>query len=274
MPQTLPLSIGAAMSVERLPEFREWLIEGERDLELQSFHTAKSLMGDWGPAVEEAKRQLDGYRGRLGVHGPFKGFVIHSQDPEIREVVTRRFMQCLDICEALGAIQMVLHSPFTPWSYNNMPKAEGTMERVIERTRKCLGPVIARAEDMGLTIVMENVADKDPGERNAVIDGIGSPAFKVSLDTGHAHMSHGTQNAPPVDYFVRAAGNRLSHVHLQDGDPYADRHWAIGEGSVPWHAVFREIAALESRPHLVLEMRNKADIWSSMRYLEAAGLAC
>ena len=63
---------------------------------------------------------FDGYTGRLGIHGPFWGFKIDSQDPLIRSVVTRRLLQGLEACEMVGATQMVIHSPFTTWDYNNL----------------------------------------------------------------------------------------------------------------------------------------------------------
>jgi sugar phosphate isomerase/epimerase len=94
----------------------------------------------------------------------------------------------------------------------------------------------------------------------------------VSVDTGHAHYAHVSTGAPPVDVFVRAAGARLAHVHLQDADGYADRHWAIGEGTIRWAEVFRALAESPGAPRLVLELADKGGIAASMAHLEAAGL--
>ncbi len=33
----LPLKVGAALMIEDLPTYRRWLIEGQRDLEVQDF---------------------------------------------------------------------------------------------------------------------------------------------------------------------------------------------------------------------------------------------
>ena len=78
--------------------------------------------------------------------------------------------------------------------------------------------------------------------------------------------------APPVDYYVRAAGEMLAHVHLQDCDGYADRHWSLGEGTIRWHSVFRALAEIDANPRLVLELRDYARIPDSMAYLEREGL--
>lgn len=269
----LPLTVGAALPVEALADWRDWLFERGRDLELQSFHAPDLLDGDWQGAADVVNRTLAGFRGRIGIHGPFLGFGIDSMDPAIREVVTRRMMQALDVCAAVGATQMVVHSPYNPWTYNNLALYESGPERVIECCHLTLAPVVSRAESQGVVLVIENIADKDARDRNVLIDSFGSTAVRASVDTGHAHLAWGTQGAQPVDYFIKHAGARLAHVHLQDADGYADRHWAIGEGTIRWAEVFRCIAALEETPRLILELFDKSGIGRSVEFLAAQGLA-
>lgn len=268
---TAPI-IGAALSVKDLPTYRDWLLEKQRDLELQTFYDAAVLSGDWQSPVAEAKRQLDGYAGRLGIHGPFWGFTIGSKDAGIREVVAKRMDQGLDVCQALGATHMVIHSPYTTWDHNNLDNNPTGRDMVIENTHATIGAAVKRAEDQGVTLVVENIEDIDPADRRTLVQSFDSPAIRLSIDTGHAHYAHGSTGAPPVDYFVHSAGELLNHIHLQDADGYADRHWALGEGTVRWHAVFRAIALLEVKPRLIIELRDKAGIPASMKFLEEAGL--
>jgi len=269
--QDLPV-IGAALAVEELAAHRDWLFDKDRDLELQTFHDPGVLTGDWRPLADEAKRLLSGFRGRLGVHGPFWGFVLNSQDPDIRRVVAHRMDQGLDICAVVGATQMVIHSPYTSWSYNNLDLYPMARAGVIEQTHDTLKAAVKRAEDQGVTLVIENIEDIDPMDRLRLAKSFDSPAVRLSVDTGHAAYAHGTTGAPPVDYFITAAGDMLDHVHLQDADGYADRHWAIGEGSVPWPAVFRALRQIGARPRLILELRDKAGIPASMDYIARMGL--
>ena len=81
----LPIA-GAAMMIEELEAHRDWLLEKPRDLEIQNFFKAEVLESDWSALVERAKTLLDGHTGRLGIHGPFWGFTIDSQDPDVRTV--------------------------------------------------------------------------------------------------------------------------------------------------------------------------------------------
>src|SRR6185312_196092 len=92
--------VGAALTSTTLALHRGWILERQRDLEIQDFFEAETLDGDWRARVEVIRKLLDGYEGRLGIHGPFWGFKIDSQDPLIRAVVTRRLLQGLEVCEA------------------------------------------------------------------------------------------------------------------------------------------------------------------------------
>lgn len=271
MSQTPPV-IGACLPVDEIPAYRGWLFDKDRDLEIQSFTKAEVLDGDWRPLAEEAVRLLDGHQGRLGIHGPFWGLPLNSSDPQIQAVVSRRLLQGLDVCEALGATHMVVHSPYTLWAANNEPAFPGRRRGTMADICDTLAPAVARAEDLGVTIVVENIEDVDPAARLRVVEEIDSPAVRVSLDTGHAQCMRTMSGAPPVDYYVTNAGAMLEHVHLQDTDGHADRHWAPGEGVIHWHGVFRALGRLPHKPRLLLELRDYAEIPAAMAHLEDRGL--
>lgn len=274
MTQTPSLPVlGAALPLEGLRFHRDWILDKQRDLEIQDFFWAEVLNGDWKPLAEAIRKELDGYTGRLGIHGPFWGFTIASLDPDVRALVRKRMAQGLDVCAALGATQMVIHSPYTTWDANNLDSLPGAAASVIERVHDTLGEAVRRAEDMGVVLVLENIEDKDPHQRVALARSFDSPSVRVSLDTGHANYAHGSTGAPPVDFYVTAAGPMLHHVHLQDTDGHADRHWNPGEGNIAWRAVFRALAAIDAHPRLILEVRDKTTLLAGVRYLEALGVA-
>ncbi|MDS9469388.1 sugar phosphate isomerase/epimerase family protein [Paracoccus sp. MBLB3053] len=270
----LPL-LGVALPTKELEHFRDFILSDDRDLELQDFFDADLLNGDWKAVADRAKGLLAGYAGRLGIHGPFWGLNIASPDTDLRAIMTRKFLQGLEVCEYLGATQMVIHSPYTTWDFNNLDNFTGrsAYDRVTENCHLTMAPVVRRAEDIGVTMVIENIEDKDPDIRRILADSFDSPAMAVSIDTGHAHYAHGSTGAPPVDFYVRRAGERLQHIHLQDADGHADRHWAVGEGSVNWYAVFRALGELTIKPRLILELRDKAGVLPSVAWLNRMGLA-
>ena len=267
-----PLKIGACLKIGEVAAHRDWLFETERDIEIQNFMTLAALTTDRADLITAAKAALDGHRGRVGIHGPFEGLDIDNKDPELRPLITARFLDALEAAEAIGACQMVLHSPYTLWYQNNIHSWTGYAEAKLARIHDILGPVVKRAEDTGMRLVIENIQDVDPGTRRWMVDSFASDAIALSIDTGHAHLARRMSGAPPVDYFVRDAGDQLHHVHLQDVDGHADRHWPPGEGEIEWPAVFRALADCTSAPHLVLELRDKADIPKGFEHLKALGL--
>lgn len=269
---TLPI-LGAALDRASLEPHRAWLLEAPRDLELQHFVDAEVLEGDWSGLAAEVVGLLDGHTGRLGIHGPFWGFTISSYDPAVRRIVARRMEQALDVCAAVKGTHVVIHSPFTTWGYNHRGLYPADADRMLSAARDTMGAALRRAADMGVTFVLENIEDIEPADRAGLCAALGWEALALSVDTGHAHYAHGSTGGPPVDYFIRAAGSRLGHVHLQDADGFADRHWQIGHGTILWPSVFAAIAETGATPRLILELRDKAGVIPSAQYLKALGLA-
>lgn len=274
-------TLGVALTLdalERVEGLREFVFDHDRDVEIQDLVPVGALVeGRWHHTVERAGRLLDGHRGRVGIHGPYEGLLIDTPDPEIRAIVQARMAAALDALIAMeggrGGGHMVLHSPYTTWHWYNRGTWYDDSAAILERTHRCLMPIVRKAEDHGLTLVLENCEDKDPAERVALAASFQSPAVRVSLDTGHAHYAHGATGAPPVDVFVRAAGAALAHVHLQDADGVADRHWAIGRGTIRWHSVFAALGELPEMPRLMLEMAQVRDVFASAAFLQTEGLA-
>jgi len=269
----LPLKIGACLKHGEIAAHREWLFGADRDLELQDFMSHDALTRDLEDLVAAVRSALDGHRGRRGIHGPFEGLDIDNKDAELRPLVTRRLLTALEAADRVGARQMVLHSPFDLWYQNNIHSFPDYAEKKRACIHEVLGPVVRRGEELGITLVLENIQDVRPETRRALADSFGSRSIAVSIDTGHAQLARRMSGAPPVADFVVDAGAQLAHVHLQDVDGHADRHWPPGEGEVEWPAVFRALADCGGAPHLVLEVRDKATIPAGFAHLHRAGLA-
>jgi sugar phosphate isomerase/epimerase len=168
---------------------------------------------------------------------------------------------------------MVVHSPFTTWGHNNYDNYPNGRAGVIDRVHDSIDASVTRAERLGVELVIENIEDKDPADRVRLVQSFDSKQVRVSIDTGHAHYAHGSTGAPPADRYVTAAGDLLAHVHLQDADGYADRHWAMGDGTVRWPAIFKALAPLTSNPRLIIELRDHSEILRGAQHLINLGLA-
>lgn len=251
------LTLGAALKVEGFKALQGWMRDSARALEIQDFVDTNGLIDNRDALLSAYKPLLDGYTGPVGTHGPFLGLDISNPDKELRALVTKRLLQGLDVAEALNGTHMVIHSPFTFWHSLNHRNYPFIRPGMFEAAAECLAPVLARAEDIGCTLMLENIDDAEPAVRVDLIAQINSPALAVSIDTGHAQLANGQYHAPPVTDFVHAAGARLGHVHLQDADGYADRHWHPGEGTLPWPAIFNAIRRSPAEPRLILEVASR-----------------
>lgn len=121
---------------------------------------------DFGYSTDENEAKkivdlaLDGYTGRMGVHGPFLGLTIMSKDPKMQALVIERFQQSLDLSAALGATHMVVHSPFTFFGSPFHPHSAGHgLTEQIAETRNTFDPIVATAKKIGCTLVLENIYD-------------------------------------------------------------------------------------------------------------------
>jgi sugar phosphate isomerase/epimerase len=269
-----PLKIGACLRAHEIVAHRDWLFDAGRDLELQDFMTHAALTAEFEDRISAARAALAGFTGRLGIHGPYEGLDLDSKDAELRPLITARLLRALEAADRIGARQMVLHSPYDLWYRNNLLATPDYAARKLERIHAVLGPLVQAAGEKGIRLVIENIQDVEPRTRREMVESFGSDAIALSVDTGHAQLARRMSGAPPVDYFVRDAGAALAHVHLQDVDGHADRHWAPGEGEIEWAAVFRALAEGDGAPHLLLELRDKSAIPRGFAWLEGLGLAC
>lgn len=263
--------IGAQLTVLDLDRHRDWIFEKGRDIELPEFCMA-DILSNPGPFIDMARAKLKGWKGRLGIHGPFSGFELDVRDREIRAVVQARLDAALDVCGKLEARQMVIHSPYDAWDAHNLDNGPRDREKSVRAVLDTLEPALNRAADMGVELVLENIRDTDPTLRRAIVEAADSPALRLSVDIGHAEWAHVSAGAPPVDGFIRDGGNLLGHVHLQDADGYADRHWVLGEGSIDFPAIFSALDELDTQPHLIVEINDFNRVPDSVAHLERLGL--
>ncbi|MBV7328275.1 sugar phosphate isomerase/epimerase [Chloroflexi bacterium TSY] len=266
--------VGAAMQIKALPQHADWLIENQRDLEIQDALSPEVLDSDWRHLVKEARAALDGYTGRMGVHGPFLGLTIMSKDPKMRALVVDRFQQSLDFGAELGATHMVVHSPFAFFGSPFHPHSvkHGLTTQIAE-TRNTFDPIVAAAEKIGCILVLENIYDTNPAALRALVEAYDSPYVRRSLDVGHAFVKHAYGGGPTPDLWVLEAGKFLAHLHLQDTDGELDRHWMPGKGNINWYALFEALKTLEQNPRLILELRNDGEIELAANWLAEQGLA-
>ncbi len=267
---SLPI-IGAAMEMANLPRYIDWLADKQRPLEIQDPCREGVLDGDYKSLTAEARALLNrhGYSGRMGIHAAYNGLDFSSYDPLIKEVIAKRHRQSLEFGAELGATHMVLHSPFV-WFGNAHGNYSPRSKRqwIIDIAHEILTPLMPMAEQMGCAFVFEVCYDRHVAPLLDLVRSFDSPHVRLSIDTGHAYVMQ-QSGGPTPDQWVYDGADVLEHVHVQDLDGQADRHWQIGKGNINWYAFFKALRETKINPRLILEIE---EISASAEWLVAQGL--
>jgi len=124
--------------------------------------------------------------------------------------------------------------------------------QVAELAERC-ARLAASAAELGVTLGFE----PEPGMLVADLAGyrdletrVAHPAFGLTLDVGHVHLTE----EGPIDRHVREARAALRHVHLEDMRRPEHRHLAIGEGEMDFPPILRALEEIPFEGLVALEL--------------------
>lgn len=263
--------VGAAIKSENLAGILDWIVEDNRDLEIQDACLPGFLDSDWGFVSDRINKQLEGYTGRIGIHGQYDGIQFGTGDPLAREHTQKRISQSLDFASSINASTCVIHSPFQFFGGGHTchtPQLD--LAFTLDRVSQTLEPLISLAEQRDCILVVENIFDRSPLPLRALIERFDSPYLKRSIDTGHAAITERCGSGPSPEYWILEANDLLFHIHLQDTNGEYDYHWTLGNGTLNWKGIFQSIGAIDAQPRLIIETRDPISGWN---YLKHEGLA-
>ena len=160
----------------------------------------------------------------------------------------RAFHGLLTYASEVGASQIVYHAA-------NLPDGPASEDALLGEIRS-LSELARRAEELGVTIALENLAPVFPGPDalsftprllRTVANRLASPAVGLCLDLGHANVVADLRHTDPIELLEPALDHAtLFHLHDNLGarrgvesppelDPLRlDLHLPPGRGTVPW----------------------------------------
>ncbi len=120
----------------------------------------------------------------------------------------------------------------------------------------------AHGRRLGVELTVENLIGprevvSDPDLLLELCEAVG---LQATVDFSHALLAGGE----PAD-FTRRVGRRLRHVHLNDTDGAADRHWPLGRGVLPVAECAAALTATGFTGTVVLEMDGPAEVVADSR---------
>lgn len=246
--------VGASLNLERLKTYHDLIVGQQRPVEFQDAANSGLLDGNWKSATKEINELLDGHTAVRGIHGPFIDLTISASDLKIRQAVIDRLKQGLEFAAEIGATHMVIHSPtrFLGTSPFEPPRNVLGLTDEFGSVQATVNAILPRAQEIGCAIMIENLYDRNPMRLCSMVESFDSEFVRMSLDVGHAYVASRLGGASP-DHWIGYAGPLLGHLHLQDTDGDADRHWPPGLGKVEWYALFKALDQLEHQPRLIIE---------------------
>ncbi|WP_435074456.1 sugar phosphate isomerase/epimerase family protein [Halorubrum sp. HHNYT27] len=175
---------------------------------------------------ERMERALDGRD--LLVHLPY-GQRLATYVPEVNDAIVDYQRRLLNDAGELGAEKAVLHA--TSVDRDDVEFREVAAEQ--------LRRIADAGREAGVEVVVENVGHQHAGLQLSVLGEIAQETdTPICFDVGHAYMEAGNK---AITRFLRAHGDRVSHLHCHDVRRRGDTHLPVGAGEVEYEAVAAEL---------------------------------
>lgn len=233
-----------------LPElFADFARHGLQQLSLNSDTSA--WIADF-PSYADLLRRESAHAGLsfVNAHAPHApGWELNSADSSPLE----RHRTLLDHFAALGCDTVTIHV--------GTNDSGESLVRLRERTNRSIAALLPRAQDLGLTLVLENTIfpTDTPEELLGYAKRFRCDAFGFCFDAGHANLMDVAVNkrsSDMVEWIVRrwdgnvcfatdTLGALLPDIvtcHLHDNDGLDDQHKLPGAGTINWPHLFNRLA--------------------------------
>ncbi len=167
------------------------------------------------------------------------------------EIHTAAIRRCAWLgCEAMLFVPGIVKSPIVAGEVIRYDKA-------IDRAGEAVRQILDVAEEVGVTLCVENVWNGlfySPLELANFIDSFGSNHLGVYFDVGNVLGYH---QHPP--HWIELLGPRIRRVHVKDyqetfGSNGRYAFCGLGQGDVPWPATMKALHAVGYHSTLVAEM--------------------
>jgi sugar phosphate isomerase/epimerase len=167
----------------------------------------------------------------------------------IRRASVTEMRRSLSVAADLEAKKVVLH-PSMVFGMGGF-----TLDVVRGHALDFLSEMAAAAADLGIIICLENMMPRnilgvEPNDMHELLNNF--PDFKLTLDTGHATINDMTGRR--LMEMVDLLGDRIGHLHFNDNLGTRDDHLAIGEGSIDFPTLLKEIKATGYDETVTLEV--------------------
>jgi len=162
------------------------------------------------------------------IHAPFLDLNPGALDPLIRDVTRQRFLQVFKAAEQLKPRVIVFHPGYDEIRYG------GSRLEWLKTGITFWGELVVRAKELGCSIAIENIFEKEPSTLRGLLEAIDEPCFRHCFDVGHWNM-FGTGT---LEEWFSELGPFTAESHIHDNNGQADEHLPPGEGQIDFTRLF------------------------------------
>jgi sugar phosphate isomerase/epimerase len=212
--------------------------------------------------IKTLRSRLEEYGLGCGIHTASYVNTAEIFEP-IRKGVVQHFEDFIDLAHGLGARYLIIHCGVYFRQFKS--RVEECMIRTLQEATAC-------AEKEGISLLLENMnripqalagkpwdlSFEEPEisylgitaeDLARIFQKVNSPLLGFSLNVAHANLLAG--GAPP---FLEALGSKLGNVQISDNNGITDDHLPIGEGTVDFVSLIRQLKKMNYRGTLSLSV--------------------
>jgi len=193
----------------------------------------------------------------ITIHAPFSDLNIASLDKRAREFSVERIDEAIVAAYEMGGIMVTMHPGFfSPLGFLIPEKIDTLSSDSITR----LG---ARAEDLGVTLALENMPPWQGSIGDDVEDlikRVEGTGVKICFDVGHAHIGSGVEN------FIERS-DLIANVHIHENDGKVDLHLPLGSGQMDVIDIMKRLIKKGYKGPFIIESRNFEEGVQGLDYL-------
>lgn len=206
--------------------------------------------------AQQLAKKLQGEGLEHTIHGPFRDLSPGGDDPKVRAVTRERLHQTMELAGIFRPRCVVFHPGYDPWRYQGY---EGLW---LQNSVETWEPVVQRAEQIGITLAMENIFEKTPATILSLLKSIGSTRFRYCLDMGHLNVFGQTR----LGQWVKTMAPYIVEIHLHDNTGETDDHLPMGAGNIDFPMLWRLIHQyVKQKPLFCLEPGREEDLEASIQ---------
>lgn len=188
-----------------------------------------------------------------GLHLPFFDLQPGSADALIRQASQDRLRRAMDVAACYAPHHLVGHGAYNRFLYSRSfpdwaARAAETWTAVLAGWPK------------HPPLFLENTHETDPetvtGFVTALRARLPEPQAQrvgICFDVGHWHSFAGGCHRHNLTAWLDSVTPLLGHLHLHDNDGSFDQHLGPGQGTIPFAALFSQLAARQSHPTATFE---------------------